>query len=307
VSGAAASRQNHYPATAVSMHTHAIQRQYDEVIAPHYDADPQSVIGDSLDRALAQVWDQPRLRMPTTALRVLDLGMGTGRFLTKLAARLGRPLQPSGLDLSEKMLAVARRRVPDLVAVVDDARNLDAHFAPESFDLVCTHFIAGFIPAEVLAPLVWDKLAPGGYWSFVGGMRAGFPALRRLPQSALVRLLFRAGSLDVGALVSSPADRAHLARTLEAHGFAVRRADTFTPEFRFADFEEFLEVCYRGGWLTPFIESLGVHRTGRPARWLLDRFVFPMRDHHVIEVMLAEKVGPPASPRARPGAGPSNG
>jgi SAM-dependent methyltransferase len=288
------------------MHTHAIRRQYDEVIAPHYDADPQSVIGDSLDRALAQVWEQPQVRIPTAALRVLDLGMGTGRFLTKLAARLDRPLQPSGLDLSEKMLAVARRRLPDLVAVVDDARNLDAHFAPESFDLVCTHFIAGFIPAHVLAPMVWDKLAPGGFWSFTGGTRAGFPALHRVTQSALVRLLFRAGSLDVGALVSSPADRARLAQTLEAHGFVVRRADTFAPEFRFADFEEFLEVCYRGGWLTPFIESWGVHRAGRLVRWLLDRFVFPMRDHHVIEVMLAEKIGPRPS-RARPGDIPSNG
>src|SRR5262249_26751822 len=108
-----------------TMHTHVIQRQYDEVIAPHYDADPQSAIGDSLDRAVAQLREQPRVREGATALRVLDLGMGTGRFLTKLAAQVNRPLQPTGLDLSERMVAIARGRVPDLVAVVDDARNLD--------------------------------------------------------------------------------------------------------------------------------------------------------------------------------------
>jgi SAM-dependent methyltransferase len=278
------------------MHTHVIQRQYDEVIAPHYDVDPQSVIGDSLDRAVAQLREQPQLRTPGAALRVLDLGMGTGRFLTKLAAQVNRPLQPAGLDLSEKMVAVARQRVPDLVAVVDDARNLDAHFAPESFDLVCTHFITGYVPVGVLAPLVHDKLAPGGHWSFVGGMRSGFPALHRVAESRLIRWLFGVKNFDVGGLVASPDDRADLLRTLEAHGFAARAAETFTPEFRFEDFEEFLEVCYRGGWLTPFIESMGAHNAGRMVRRLLDTFVFPTRDHHVIEVVLAEKVGPRSPP-----------
>ena len=37
------------------MQTAAIQRQYDEIIASHYDFDPQSVIGDALDRAVAHV------------------------------------------------------------------------------------------------------------------------------------------------------------------------------------------------------------------------------------------------------------
>src|SRR5262245_31824984 len=33
------------PVPERTMHTHATQRQYDEIIAPHYDVDPQSVIG----------------------------------------------------------------------------------------------------------------------------------------------------------------------------------------------------------------------------------------------------------------------
>jgi SAM-dependent methyltransferase len=284
------------------MHTHAIQRQYDEIIAPQYDADPQSVIGDSLDRALAQLLELPQIRTPTTTLRVLDLGIGTGRFFTKLA-RLHRPLQPVGLDLSEKMLAIARERVPGLVAVVDDGRNLDAHFELASFDLVCTHFIAGYIPVGILAPLVWDKLAQGGYWSFVGGMQEGFPALNRLTRSVVVRWLFGSRGFDPGEIVSSPRDRADLARQLSAHGFSVRLAETFVPEFRFANYEEFLDVCYRGGWLTPFIEAWGAHKAGRTLRLLLNTFVFPLRDHHVIEIVLAEKTGPrfhSANPAAAP-------
>ena len=76
------------------------------------------------------------------------------------------------------MVDTARKRIPDLVAEVDDAANLDAHFPNQSFDLVCTHFITGFVPLRTLAPKIWDRLKEGGYWSFVGGTMAGFPNLQ---------------------------------------------------------------------------------------------------------------------------------
>ena len=278
------------------MDTLTVQRQYDEVVAPHYDLDPHSVIGRSLDLALGQVRKRQLLENSLGPFQVLDVGVGTGSFLARLKALGGDRVRPFGLDLSERMIRAARRKVPDLVAAVDDAANLDAHFPDESFGLVCTHFITGYVPVGVLAPLVWDKLAPGGHWSFVGGMRSGFPALHRVATSTLVRWLFGAGKFNAGDFVSSPEDRADLVRTLEAHGFAARAAETFTPEFRFADFEEFLEVCYRGGWLTPFIETLGVHKAGRFVRRVLDTFVFPMHDHHIIEIVLAEKTTGPRPP-----------
>src|SRR5262245_34112997 len=123
------------------MQTNQIQRQYDEVIAPHYDHDPQSVTSDSLDRAVAQVLRWHEATANGTPLRVFDVGMGTGLFLQKLKTGLGRSIQPFGLDLSEKMIDVARAKIPDLTAVVDTADNLDAHFPLESFDLISTHFI----------------------------------------------------------------------------------------------------------------------------------------------------------------------
>jgi len=64
------------------MQSQTIQRQYDEVIAPHYDLDPQSVIRPSLDRAAAQIQGQNLFRAGAR-LRVLDLGIGTGLFLAE--------------------------------------------------------------------------------------------------------------------------------------------------------------------------------------------------------------------------------
>jgi SAM-dependent methyltransferase len=271
------------------MDTLTIQRQYDEVVAPHYDLDPQDVIGRSLDLAVAQI-QKSVLNNGSGRLKVLDVGVGTGRFIAKLKALDWPIIQPFGLDLSEKMIAAARQRIPDLVATVDDAVNLDARFPQESFDLICTHFITGYVPTQVLAPKIWRRLAEGGYWSVVGGTKAGFPALQAKANSKLLRWFCGGGQFSVDDIVCNPADREELVQILEGNGFAPRHAQTFRPGLRFADYDEFMNFAYRGGWLTPFVETLGLHNAGPLTRTLMNLFFFPATDHHSIEVVLAQKV-----------------
>jgi SAM-dependent methyltransferase len=271
------------------MQTNPIQRHYDEVIAPHYDRDPQSVIGDSLDRALAQIRKQQVKAADRKRLQVLDIGMGTGRFLEMLSARSRLPIQPFGLDLSAKMVEAAGLRIPDLVAVVDDAANLDIYFQSQSFDLIATHFVTGFVPLEVLAPKIWDRLGPDGYWSFIGGTKAGFPELRRKASAKNFKWLLRGKSIDVDEIVSNPADQEEVIGTLEQNGFAIRECETFSPALHFANFKEFMEFGYWGGWLTPFIEALGLHKARPMFRMLVNALVFPVEDHHSIEIVLAQK------------------
>jgi SAM-dependent methyltransferase len=272
------------------MDTLTVQRQYDVVVAPHYDLDPLAVIGRSLDRALGQIRKRRLLEGGHDPFQVLDVGAGTGSFLARLKALAGERVRPFGLDLSEKMIEAARRKVPDLVAAVDDAANLDAHFADESFDLVCTHFITGFVPVGVLAPKIWGRLGEGGYWSLVGGTKAGFPALQAKAGSRLLRWSVGGGGLSVDDVVCNPADRTEVVAALESNGFAIREAETFEPALHFRNFDEFMDFAYRGGWLTPFIEGLGLHKAGALTRWLVNRFFFPADDHHSIEVVLAQKV-----------------
>jgi SAM-dependent methyltransferase len=267
--------------------TLTIQRQYDEVVAPHYDLDPQEVIGRSLDFAVAQVREHI-LANRSERLKVLDMGVGTGLFLSKLRA-IG-PIQPFGLDLSEKMIDAARQRIPDMVAAVDDAANLDAHFVNESFDLISTHFLTGYVPMSVLAPKIWKRLAEGGYWSLIGGTKAGFPALQAGANSKLVRWLGGGGNgFSVDEIVCNPADESEVVRVLQSHGFAVRELQTFEPPLKFRNFDEFMDFAYRGGWLTPFIDRLGLQNAGALTRTLLNWFFFPVDDHHSIEIVLAQK------------------
>jgi SAM-dependent methyltransferase len=271
------------------VNTETIQRQYDEVVAAHYDFDPQGVIGGSLDRAIAQLRAHSLLADDAGPLRVLDLGVGTGLFLSRVAALGGDRVAPFGLDISAQMIARARARVPDLTAEVDDAANLDAHFPGQSFDLVCTHFVTGFVPMRVLAPKIRARLAEGGYWSFVGGTMAGFPALQAWAGSRLVRWLGSGRAPAAGEVVCNPAGRDEVVRTLEAHGFAVRAAETFAPPLEFRDFDRFMEFAHRGGWLTPFVEACGLHRAGWLTRFLMNRLLFPLNDRHSIEIALAQR------------------
>ncbi|HWT25958.1 MAG TPA: class I SAM-dependent methyltransferase [Solirubrobacteraceae bacterium] len=80
-------------------------------------------------------------------MSVLDVGCGSGRFL-QLAAAAG--LEPSGLDASERLIAVARTRVPHADLRVGEMEALP--FGDDGFDVV-TGFNAFFFAADMVAAL----------------------------------------------------------------------------------------------------------------------------------------------------------
>ncbi len=271
------------------MSTQTIHRAYNDVVASHYDLDPQGVIGRSLNYAVDQLQKEGFLAAANESLCVLDIGMGTGLFLGKLKEIAGDQIVPFGLDLAENMVENARKRIPDLTGAVGDAARLDEFFPGQQFDCICTHFITGYVPMSVLGPKIRDRLQPGGYWSLVGGTKMAYPALQAKGHSQLLRWLSGAGSRKVDETVLNPANLQDVADTMEAHGLDVRFGETFRPDLEFKDFDQFMTFGYRGGWLTPLIESLGLHRAGPVQRWLLNRLVFPVADSHNIVIALGRK------------------
>lgn len=265
-----------------------IKRQYDEVIAPHYDLDPFAVVRDAFTLALSQLFSHGTLHSALPTLQVLDIGLGTGAFLERLRYESDRRIVPYGLDISPRMLDIARTRLPDLSAEVDDAARLAQHFVGTTFDLICTHFVTGFVPLASIAPEVHAKLKPGGVWSFVGGASDGYPELRRLANTALPRWLAGGRTLDLSDL-NTPENLDEVVKLMEQSGFTVVEAATFEPRLEFTNFDEFMAFAWRGGWLTPYVESLGLHQAGRFKRFLLDQCVFPVSDVHRIVIALARK------------------
>jgi len=78
---------------------------------------------------------------------VLDVGCGVGAFLRLVAERGG---VPSGVDASEALIAVARRRLPTADLRVGDMEALP--YADDAFDLV-TGFNAFFFANDIVAAL----------------------------------------------------------------------------------------------------------------------------------------------------------
>ncbi|CAG9298317.1 malonyl-ACP O-methyltransferase BioC [Celerinatantimonas diazotrophica] len=104
------------------------------------------------------------LRAPEISVhRALDLGCGSGYFLSKLAKVSDHLI---GLDLSRAMLGQSRQRDVGVDLVQGDAENLP--LATQSCDLVFSNLALQW--CEHLAPALaqcWRVLMPGGYclWS----------------------------------------------------------------------------------------------------------------------------------------------
>lgn len=270
------------------METNTIQRQYDDVIAQNYDLDPMGITGTCLDRGVDDLNDIGLLDPGQPELRVLDLGMGTGMFLERIIKPEHRDITPFGVDLSAGMAEIARMKIPSLDCRVDDAANFDNHFDDAKFDLICTHFITGFVPIEHLAPLIFNRLAPGGCWSFIGSSKSAYPQLRKHAQSKLLTMIFGQKDATTDDLLC-PANEAYLRQHMVETGFEVVTSETFEPELKFANFNEFMVFAYDGGWLTPFVEELGLQNLSRPVKAVLNTLVFPVTDHHNVLIGLARK------------------
>jgi ubiquinone/menaquinone biosynthesis C-methylase UbiE len=265
-----------------------IKQQYNNLIAHHYDLDPLNLTAASQDCAIGQLFSADYFASRHGArIDVLDLGMGTGTFLEKVMASAD-DVRPYGIDLSDSMAQIACERLPQLQFRIGDAADFDQHFPDQQFDLISTHFITGFVATEHLAPLIAKRLKPGGVWSFVGSSQAAYPVLRMYANNRFLRMLLGGASTSMDNLLC-PQDEQHLRNMMRDVGLEVLASDTKTPRLKFENFAEFMEFAYDGGWLTPYIEDLGLHKAGRATRAVLNELIFPMSDQHNILHGLARK------------------
>jgi SAM-dependent methyltransferase len=92
--------------------------------------------------------------------RVLDAGMGGGRLVEELA---GRGWTVSGADVSDEMVALARRRAPELAGSLVVAPIETLPFEAASFDAVTALGVLEFTPDPEAALRELSRvLVPGG-------------------------------------------------------------------------------------------------------------------------------------------------
>lgn len=152
----------------------ARSRRIYTVFAPFYDAVMRPL--ERLRREVARVLDIER------GARVLDVATGTGAQARALAERAREVV---GIDLSEPMLRIARRksRAPNVTFRQADARALP--FDDASFDVACISFALHEMPRAVRGRVVREMVRvtkPGGTIAVVD---------YGLPRNALARWLAR--------------------------------------------------------------------------------------------------------------------
>jgi len=129
--------------------------------------------------------------------RVLDVGCGPGATALPLAAAVGPGGHVTGIDISEPMLGLLRRRIAErgianLTALLADAQTHE--LPPASFDLLTSRFgvmffadpaaafrnLAGALrPGGRLAMAVWSAIADNVHWKIpydIAVARVGPPA-----------------------------------------------------------------------------------------------------------------------------------
>ena len=126
--------------------------------------------------------------------RVLELASGTGEF-TRLLAGLGADV--TGIDLSDQMLARARRKLDaaGLQAALYLGDAEDTRERPASFDAVVCRHLVWTLPDPARALADWHRvLRPGGRVLMIDGDWVRLPLWGRLRHAAgtlLLRLLRR--------------------------------------------------------------------------------------------------------------------
>ena len=103
------------------------------LIAPVY-----GLIDRGVSENYRKIIDRLNEIIPLEGLTVLDVGTGTGGWITALSRY---PLKNAvGVDFSEKMVRQARKNHPEIRFEVSDGKDL-ALFADDSFDLVTCSFV----------------------------------------------------------------------------------------------------------------------------------------------------------------------
>lgn len=155
--------------------------QYDsaegyDLYAPYYEKDHAYL--DSFERS-----ELFELMGDVQGLEVLDVGCGTGRMVENLK-KFGAKV--TGVDVSEKMLAIAKKRFSTSEFVLGDIEDLP--FEDESFDMVVATFVIVHLAALQRAfDEVYRVLKPGGVFLLSNINQRKAPKLKVEKEEILIR------------------------------------------------------------------------------------------------------------------------
>lgn len=208
-----------------------------------------------------------------TGASVLDVACGTGATTREAAIRVGATGRVVGLDRNDGMLAVARKRGPQIEWI--EALAEDIPFEDTSFDVVLCQFGLMFFddrakaldemrrtlrPGGRIALTVWDNVETSpGYAQMI----------------ELIETMFGSAPADALRAPFCLGDRRVMEDMLESGGIGDAAITTVSGTARFASVREWVRIDVRGWTLDEFIDDDGFEALVAAAQEKLGAFAKP--------------------------------
>lgn len=244
----------------------------------------QEAVRGQVTRTAADIYDEffvpalfgewsPRLAEATAIgpnQRVLDVACGTGVMAREAGTRVRPDGAVTGLDINDGMLAVARRKAPEIDWRQGPAEKLP--FDAAAFDAVLCQFGLMFFEDRVAAlKEMWRVLRPGGRLGV-----AVWDSLENTPgYAAVTGLLQRLFGDEAGDAMRAPfclGDRETLLALFEHADIADAQLSTVTGTARFPSIEAWVHTDIKGWTLADMIDDKQFERLLGEARRELGRF-----------------------------------
>ncbi len=119
-------------------------------------------IWEMMEESTAKLVRKYAARSPSRGnkLRILDVGVGLGRLLSRIQATVGSDSELHGMDISLNYLKVASRQHPNVVL----AKIEDMPYRPHTFDIVtCTDVLEHVLDLNHAISQILSVIKPGGF------------------------------------------------------------------------------------------------------------------------------------------------
>ncbi len=271
----------------------SLKAMYNEIAEHYASADRFGSISNSHRAAIAQIKNDHLGLKPH--YKVLDFGVGTGSFLKELKAYMPEA-EFTGIDISQKMLSFARRRV-SLTAIEANATEASHYLPHHSQDLVLAHFINAYIPIHTLFHEADLLTRANGHFSLITTTYESFP----VAQQHLANFIAEGTLLSnvVGHYYKAMVKNTTVASGLDElmhifaqHQFKITQHQRLSIPITIQNLDELALFGIDGTW---FLNSISMRML--PKNFLIQRlkrlfgqiFTFPYHDTHIIDVILAQK------------------
>lgn len=226
---------------------------YRQDVAEKFHRDPFAIYEKTRQEALQQLQQLQLSDLP----QVLDIGAGTGDSLQAIQQQFVTD-KLYAMDISADMLALARKRLPNLETILGTIDQLPKHLAAETCDLVMSQFILAYVDADQLFQQAKRVLKPGGIYSIATTTTQCFgktlERILRKEKSLLNKLTVRASRDNVEAERESvPKDMASFCDYAKQQGFKVLQAREMQHDLRFYNWRELWAYAYDAGWFINYL------------------------------------------------------